>query len=358
MNIRNVLMIVSFGISIAVGVAIGHGSSAGSAATTASARPLIGFSMDTLKEQRWQGDRDLFVKRCGDLGADVKVESANSDDNQQIKDVQSLLTAGVKVLVIVPHDGLAMARAVDMAHQANVPVIAYDRLVRNCDLDMYVAFDAVQIGEVDAKYLVDHLPTPGKGKIDIIYGAQTDNNAKLMKQGFDNILNPYIKSGAIQVVHADWAEDWKPENAKKIINASITNGDKFDGILASNDGTAGGAIQALSEAGLAGKVVVTGQDAELAACQRIVAGTQTSTIYKPLNLEATGAAEAAVDISKGKPVVAKDVTPNGKVNVPSTLYAVTVVDKGNLNDTVVKDGFRSYDDVYQGVPDSKRPPKP
>ena len=220
MNIRNMLMIVSFAISIAVGLAIGYGAvEPGSAATSASARPLIGFSMDTLKEQRWQGDRDLFVKKCGDLGADVKVESANSDDNQQIKDVQSLLTAGIKVLVIVPHDGLAMARAVDMAHQANVPVIAYDRLVRNCDLDMYVAFDAVQIGEVDAKYLVDHLPTPGKGKIDVIYGAQTDNNAKLMKQGFDNILKPYIDRGDIQVVHADWAEDWKPENAKKIMNA-------------------------------------------------------------------------------------------------------------------------------------------
>lgn len=357
MNIRNLLMIVSLVISVIIGLALAHGGRAGTAAAIGG-RPLIGFSMDTLKEQRWQGDRDLFVKKCGELGADVKVESANSDDNQQIKDVQSLLTAGVKVLVVVPHDGLAMSRAVEMAHQANVPVIAYDRLIKNCDLDMYVSFDPVKIGEVDAQYLVDHLPTPGRGKIAIIYGAPTDNNAQLMKQGFDTVLNPLIKSGAIQVVHADWAEDWKPENAKKIINAAITNGEKFDGILASNDGTAGGAIQALSEAGLAGKIIVTGQDAELAACQRIVAGTQTCTIYKPLSMEATGAAEAAVALAKDKPVIATTSVNNGKIDVPSILYQVTVVDKNNLNDTVVKDGFRSYDDVYQGVPDNQRPPRP
>jgi len=359
MNIRNILMVVSLAISIVIGAAIAHGGRAGSTSTSTGPgqRPLIGFSMDTLKEQRWQGDKDLFTSKCKELGADVKVESANSDDNQQVKDVQSLLTDGVKVLVVVPHDGLAMARAVDMAHQANVPVIAYDRLIKNSDLDMYIAFDAVQVGVSQATYLVQHLPTPGKGKIVIIYGAPTDNNAKLLKQGFDQVLKPYKDRGDIQVVFEDWAENWKPENAKKIMNAAITNGKQFDAVLASNDGTAGGAIQALTEAGMAGKVLVTGQDAELAACQRIASGTQSMTIYKPLNLEAYGAAEAAVRIATGRPVIARDIVNNGKVDVPSVLYPVTVVTKDNLMSTVVKDGFRSYDNVYQGIPADKRPPK-
>lgn len=356
MNIRNLLMIISFALSVVIGLTFAHGNSGSTAST--HTRPLIGFSMDTLKEQRWQGDRDLFVQRCNTLGADVKVESANSDDNQQIKDVQSLLTDGVRVLVIVPHDGVAMARAVDMAHQANVPVIAYDRLINNCDLDLYLSFDNVKVGELQAQYLVDHLTTPGKGKIVRIYGAPTDNNAKLFKQGQDIVLKPLIDKGDIQVVHEDWADDWKPENAKKIMNAAITVGGGFDGVLASNDSTAGGAIQALSESGLAGKVIVTGQDAELAACQRIASGTQSMTIYKPLRSLATGAADIAVDMSRGKPIIAKGSVDNGKLAVPSILYDVVVVTKNNIVDSVVKDGFRSYDDIYQGIPESQRPPRP
>jgi D-xylose transport system substrate-binding protein len=358
MNLRNILMVVSLLISVVIGAALARGGKltpTGGAGT--SGRPLIGFSMDTLKEQRWQGDKDLFTAEVEKLGCDVKVESANSDDNQQIKDVQSLLTDGVKVLVIVPHDGLAMARAVNMAHQAGVPVIAYDRLIKKCDLDMYIAFDAVQVGVSQATFLVQHLPTPGKGNIVIIYGAPTDNNAHLLGQGFDEVLDPLEKRGDIKVVFKDWAEDWKPENAKKIAQAAITNGQHFDAILASNDGTAGGAIQALTEAGLAGKVLVTGQDAELAACQRIASGTQTMTIYKPLHLEAQGAADAAVKLATNKPVVAKDVVNNDQVDVPSVLYPVTIVTKDNLMSTVIKDNFRSYDDVYQGIPDNQRPPK-
>ena len=138
-----------------------------------------------------------------------------------------------------------------------------------------------------------------------IYGAKTDNNALLFKQGQDNVLEPYIERGDIEVVHEDWAEDWKPENAKRIVNAAITaHGARFDAVLASNDGTAGGAIQALLEEGLAGKVLVTGQDAELVACQRIVDGTQAMTIYKPLQTLAQGAAELAVRMASGKAVVA------------------------------------------------------
>ena len=347
MNLRNILMVVSLVLSVLIGLVIARGGSgAVGGGGAGGGEPLIGLSLDTLKEARWQADRDLFVKRAGELGVRVDVQSANGDDNQQIRDVESLLTSGIKVLVIVPHDGVAMARAVEMAHKAGVPVISYDRLIRNSDVDLYLSFDNVKVGELQAQYIVNKLPG-GKGRIVRVYGSPTDNNAKLFKQGQDNILNPLIKKGDIKVVRQDWAEDWKPENAKRIVNAAITDsGGKFDAVLASNDGTAGGAVQALLEAGLAGKVIVTGQDAELAACQRIARGTQSMTIYKPLKVLAAKAAEAAATMAKGKPIVAKETVNNGKIDVPSIFNEVYTVTKENLRDTVVKDGFLKEQDIF------------
>lgn len=305
--------------------------------------------MDTLKEERWQGDRDMFVQQAGALGADVLVQSANSDDTRQIKDVEGLLTQGIDVLVIIPHDGAACAKAVEKAHEAGIPVLAYDRLITGCDLDLYLTFDNVKVGELQARLLVERLGA-GPKRIVRIYGSKTDHNALLFKQGQDHVLAPLIKSGAIEVLHEDWAQDWRPENAKKIANAAITkSGHAIDAILASNDGTAGGAIQALTEEGLAGKVLVTGQDADLAACQRIVAGTQFMTIYKPLSRLANKAAELAVKLARRQPIVAHAGIDNGKIAVPSVLLDVVPVTKENIDETVIEDGFRKRDEVYRGT---------
>lgn len=349
MSVRTMLMVVSLALSVLIGLVVARGGRAGPSNGPAG-KLLIGLSLDTLKEARWQKDQQMFEARCRELGADVKYQSANGDDSQQIRDVQSLLTSGVKVLVVVPHDGQAMAQAVNLAHERGVPVIAYDRLIRDSQLDLYMSFDNERVGELQAKYVVEHLPTPGKGKIVRIYGAPTDNNARLFKAGQDKVLEPLIKSGAIQVIHEDWAEDWKPESAKRIVNAAVTKyGSSFEAVLASNDGTAGGAIQALSEAGLAGKVLVTGQDAELAACQRIANGTQTMTIYKPLKHLAAGAAEMAVKMGQGKPIIANAAVDNGKISVPAVLSDVVVVTKDNLEQTVIADGFVSREEVYRGA---------
>ena len=357
MNTRLLLVVASFVLSVAIGLVIARGGHEAGAAKRE--KILVGLSLDTLKEARWQADRDLFVKRVKELGGDVIDLSANSDDAAQIGDVEKLITNKVDVLMIVPHDGKAMAKAVGMAHQAGIPVIAYDRMITDSDLDLYVSFDNVKVGEMQAKYLIDHLPTPGKGKIVRIYGSKTDNNAFLFKQGQDNVLKPYIERGDIQVVHEDWADDWKPENAKRIINAAITaKGSDFDAVLASNDGTAGGVVQALSEEGLAGKKLVTGQDAELVACQRIVNGTQAMTIYKPLKSLATSAAELAVKVAKKQVVAVNSSVDNGKLKVPALLNEVVAVNKDNMIQTVIKDGFHPYEEVYRGVPDAQRPPKP
>jgi len=242
-----------------------------------------------------------------------------------------------------------MARAIEIAHKSGIPVIAYDRMIRDADVDLYVSFNNLRVGQQQAEYLVKHLPN-GKGKIIRVHGAPTDDNAKVLKAGQDEILKPYFDRGDLQVIHEDWAEEWKPENSKKIVNAAITaHGREFDAVLADNDGTAGGAIQALTEEGIAGKVLVTGQDAELAGLQRIAAGTQTMTIYKPLNQLTTNAATAAVRIAKHEVVIARTSMNNGKLEVPAILSDTVAVDKANLESTVIKDGFHSKDEIFRGL---------
>ncbi len=343
MNVRVALVVLSCALSLATGFALSRGGGAAAPAGK-RARPLIGFSMDTLKEERWLKDRDLFSAKAAELGADVLVQAANGDDTRQIQDIEALLSRGVDALVVVPHNGAAMAKAVTLAHDAGVPVISYDRLITGADVDLYVSFDSVSVGEAQARYLLEKLKAkgPGKKRVVRIHGAKTDNNALLFKQGQDNLLKPAIARGEVEVVHEDWAENWTPENAKKIMNAALTkHGSAIDGVLAANDGTAGGAVQALLEEGLAGKVIVTGQDAELAACQRILAGTQAVTIYKPVAKIAAAGATAAYKLAKGRPVVVSAETDNGKVKVPSIMLQVVSVTKDNMDATIVADGVHS-----------------
>jgi D-xylose transport system substrate-binding protein len=321
---------------------------AGSVPAPVTGKVLIGLSMDTLQEERWKGDRDMFVARARELGAEVEVLDANSDDTRQMQQVKSLLTKDIKALVIIPHDGAVMAEGVRLAHAKDIRVLAYDRIIKNCDLDLYATFDNVRVGELQAMFIADHLAKAGgKKRIVRIYGSETDNNAFLFKQGQDNVLKPLIASGALEVVHEQHAHDWKPENAKMIMQAALTKTREVDYVLASNDGTAGGAIQALTEAGLAGKVLVTGQDAELVACQRIANGTQAMTIYKPLSRLARRAAELAVSLARGEPISAKARVNNGKIEVPSELLDVVLVTKENLRETVVADGFHKSEAVFQ-----------
>lgn len=307
-------------------------------------QPVIGLSLDTLKEERWQRDRDLFAAEAEKLGAKVIVQSANSDDTRQNRDIESLISRGVDVLVVVPHNGAALTRAMKSAKEAGIPVIAYDRLILNSDIALYLTFDNVKVGELQARWVVDRWPSDKPLRVVRIYGAPTDNNAKLFKQGQDNILGPLIKTGRVQVVAEDWALDWKPENAKKIMNAAIAkHGHAFDAVIVSNDGTAGGAIQALLEEGLAGQRLVTGQDADLAACQRIIRGTQGMTVFKPVAKLAVLAARTAVAKAREEKVSGSTTLPNGFKDVPCIFEEIVSVDQGNMMDTVVAAGFHPAD---------------
>jgi len=308
---------------------------------------VIGLSLDTLQEERWQRDRDLFIAAAEALGAKVEVQAANSDDAKQISQAENLISQGVDVLVVVPHNAEATAAIVEKAHAAGIKVLAYDRLIKNSDLDLYISFDNEKVGEMQAEAIIKLAP---KGKFVYIGGAETDNNAHLFKKGAFNILQPLIDSGDIQIVFDQWTKDWNPANAlANMENALTANDNKIDAVVAANDGTAGGVIQALAAQGLDGKIPVSGQDAELAAAQRIVEGTQTMTVYKPIKDLAEKAADLAVKMAKGEDVGADKTVNNGKIDVPSVLLNPVAVDKTNMDATVVADGFHSKDDVYKNV---------
>lgn len=312
--------------------------------------------MDTLKEERWQHDRDLFTARARELGAEVDVQAANGDDRTQIQQAQNLLTQGVDVLVVVPHNSEVSASIVDAAKQQCVPVISYDRLIRNSDVDLYISFDNVRVGEMQAKYLLDRAP---RGNYVLIGGAPTDNNALLFRKGQMNVLQPAIDRGDIRVVSDQWAKEWQATEAMKHTENALTQADNnVAAVVASNDGTAGGVVQALAGQGLAGKVFVSGQDADLAGLQRVVAGTQSMTIYKPIKPLATRAAESAVALARGEPLSPNGAVNNGMKDVPSILLEPIVVDRTNVMETVVKDGYQKMEDIYRDVPPERWPKRP
>ena len=312
----------------------------------------IGFSMDTLKEERWQRDKALVEQRCKELGAECEVQVANGDDAVQTKQCDNLLTKGVDVLIVAPHNGQIAASIVEAAHRQSVPVISYDRLIRNSDVDLYVSHQVVKIGEMQAKYALDNVP---KGNYVLIGGSPTDNNALLLRDGQMNVLKPAIDRGDIKIITDQFAKEWKAEEALRITEDALTKtNNNIQAIVASNDGTAGGAISALPPQ-LVGKVLVTGQDAALDAVQRVVEGKQTMTIYKPIQPLAFSAVDSAIKFARGEKVDAKDKVNNGKIDVPSILQEPIVVDKNNVVQTVIKDGYHKMEDVYKNVPRDQWP---
>ena len=307
----------------------------------------IGFSMDTLVEERWLKDRELFKEAVENLGAEVEIVAANGDDALQISQAETLIQSGIDLLVIVPHNAAATAAIVHKAHLAGIQVIAYDRLVKNAEVDMYISFDNEQVGKMQAEAMTALVP---KGNYVFIGGAITDNNAHLLKEGVFKVLQPYIERGDIHVVYDQWTKDWTPANAQANMEQAIgtTNG-QIDAVIAANDATAGGAIQALENHGLASQIPVTGQDADLAGVQRIVVGTQTMTVYKPIQILSNKVAEIAVAMAKGEVVTTNQQINNGKKEVPSILLSPISVDLNNLESTVIKDGFHVAEDVYGKV---------
>ncbi len=310
-------------------------------------KPKIGFSIEAMKGERWQTDRDSFEARAKQLGAEVIFSDANGDDDLQFQQVKDMIKKGVKVLVLLPHDSSKAARMVDAAKASNVKVISYDRLVLNSDVDLYVSFDRIEIGRMQAAYLVRNAP---KGNYVLIAGSPNDEGAKILHDEQMKILQPYIDRGDIKVVADGYTKDWLPSEAYLFMLKAIDSAQgNIAAVVASNDAMAGGAIQALREHNLAGKVLVSGQDADLAAIICIAQGTQSMTVYKPVTNQAARAAEEAVRLAKGEKPDADGTINNGKIQVPAIMLKPVLVTRNNIKTTVVKDGFQTLKSINQGL---------
>ncbi|MYM89514.1 D-xylose ABC transporter substrate-binding protein [Rugamonas sp. FT82W] len=309
---------------------------AGGNAMADAKNPKIGFSIDDLRLERWARDRDYFVAAAEQQGAKVFVQSADASEQRQIAQIENLISRGVDVLVIVPYNATVLNNAVREAKKAKIKVVSYDRLILNADIDAYISFDNKMVGEMQAQGVVAVKP---KGNFYLLGGAPTDNNAKMLREGQLKVLQPLIDKGDIKVVGKQWVKDWNPAEAMSIVeNALTANGNKLDAVVASNDATAGGAIQALASQKLDGKVAVSGQDADLAAVRRVIAGSQTMTVYKPLKVIATEAAKLSIQLVRNEKPAFNAEYQNGFKQVSTLLLKPTMLTKANI-DLVVTDGF-------------------
>jgi D-xylose transport system substrate-binding protein len=325
---------------------------------------VIGVSFAEFGAERWSREKDKMIALARrDGAAELIYQVANFDTALQNSQIENLVTQGVDIIIIIPVDGEACVTMVDYAAKAGVPCIAYDRLIKSPNLAAYITFDNVEVGRQQALGVLDVIR---KGKFALIGGSPTDNNAHLVRKGQLEVLRPLIAGGDIKIVGDPFIDDWSQEKAVTIMENILTaNQNKVDAVVASNDGTGLGSLEALAAVGLAGKVPVSGQDATLAACKSIVEGKFTVTVFKDINLLAPMAVETALKLARKQPSGLQkkslaDLTgdPNAKGEIPCAFLKVTRVTKHNIYDVVIKNHFQPYDEVYKDIPLNKRPPKP
>lgn len=317
--------------------------------STDTKKALIGFSMATFKEDRWLQDRDIFIAKAKQSGFDVIVKNANNDSQLQFEQVNDMIANGIDILVIVPNDSVDAARSVNVAKKAGIPVVSYDRLVRDANVDVYVSFDNAKVGRVMAESLTEAVP---EGGYIILNGAENDNNSKMFNAGYMSVLTKSNYRKKIQIIAETWVKDWRRETAFDFVFEVLKEkGNSVQGIIAGNDSLAWGAIDAISIARLTGKIKVVGHDADLAACQRIVEDTQLSTVYKPIKNEVEQTLAICKQLLDNK-YIPREITINdGTYDVPYVIIDVVSVIKDNIDDTVIKDGFHLKEDVFRGSKD-------
>jgi D-xylose transport system substrate-binding protein len=308
--------------------------------------PKIGILIHSYENERWNKDKNYLVENLTKLGAEVMLEVADNDQNKQILQAQSMIKNGAQVLIVVPINQDAAAKIVEMAHESNVKVIAYDRLINGCKLDYYVSANSTKIGELQASYLTSLKPS---GKYALICGSKYDNNSMRLFLGQMNVLQPYMEKNEIQVVYSEFTEDWTPAQGLWHANLILDqNPDTVTAIIAGNDNIASGVIEALKKRGLEGKVMIAGQDAELDNVKAILNGAQTCTILKPLKEMAQATADLAVSLALEKPLTMKFTTEsNGKSLVKAILIDATVVNKNNIEQTIIASGFHTSAELNQ-----------
>lgn len=355
-------------------IAVFVASAFGVAPVTAQAKVKVGLSFSDFATERWPVEAKLMTKLLQDKGYDVISQEANHDVKLQNDQIDNMVAQGAKAIIVVAEDGDAAATAVSKAAKAGVKVIAYDRLIKSADIAAYVSFNNVEVGRQQALGVMKAVNIEGGKwtkdnplKLVKLGGSPTDNNAILFRKGQDEIVTPYVDKGIIKVVADQWVDNWDAANALKLMENILTaQKNQTDAVVASNDGTALGALQAMKAQKLAGVVPISGQDATADGCNSIVKGELTVSILKdvrnlsPLAIDLTDKLLKGTKVAELKEYTMAELTndPKKEGKVMAYFLPVQQVNKDNVFDLVVKSGFQKYDDVYRDIPADKKPPKP
>jgi D-xylose transport system substrate-binding protein len=307
----------------------------------------IGMCFDSFVIERWQRDRDIFVSVAKELGAEVNVQNAGGDVEQQKDQIDYFIKKKMDVIVIISTDVDALAKSVEKAHEAGIKVISYDRLIQGTDVDLYITFDNEKVGSLMGQALIDQ--GLAGGRVLMLGGSPTDSNVPQVEAGFRQVM----EENEVIILDSVHAESWRAELAAEYVYDHPSVVEETDAIMCGNDDLATQVVRALSETRQAGDVLVVGQDADLAACQRIVEGTQLMTVYKSVEKLATRAAEEAVALAKGEEISGDDVTMirNGDYEIPCISFEPVAVTKDNMDQVIIDSGFHLKEDVYLNVSD-------
>jgi D-xylose transport system substrate-binding protein len=311
-------------------------------------KPIIGLSLDSLVVERWRRDVDTFTRAVEDLDATVKLRIANQDADTQISQVKELVSSGIDALVVIPNDAVKLSDICKQVKRKGIPVISYDRLVYNANVDLYISFDNERVGSLMAEEAVKIVP---KGNYVVINGAITDNNSYMINRGIHSVLDPEIQNGNIVLLKEIWPNDWISDEVKDRFEQVLSEyADKnIDVVLCGNDMLAETVIALLSENRLIGTTKVFGQDAELSACQRIAEGSQYGTVYKPIDMLALKAAGFAVMLARKEKITTEYTIHDGRYSVPYIKLEPILVTRENLETTVIKDGFHKREDIFRNI---------
>jgi D-xylose transport system substrate-binding protein len=344
--------------------------------SASSGKTKVGLSFSDYATERWPVEAAQMTQLLQAKGYEVIVQEADHDVKLQSDQIDNMVSQGVKGLIVIAEDGDAAVTPVEKAVAAGVKVIAYDRLIKTSKISAYLSFDNTEVGRNEADGVVKALgldtgnpnwTASNPVKMVLSGGSPTDNNAVLVRNGQMEVLQPYIDSGVVTIVADQWVDNWDPAKAEAMMENILTaQQNQVDAVVASNDGTALGELQALAAQGLAGKVPISGQDATADGCNSIVRGEQTVTVFKDTRLLAPQAVDMIDALIKGQePTGVKKFTmaeltndPTKTGDVMANFLPVVQVTKANVYDVVVKSGFQSYDDVYRGIPADQLPPRP
>jgi D-xylose transport system substrate-binding protein len=300
----------------------------------------IGITFDTFVIERWQRDRDIFVSEANDLGANVNVQNANGDVEEQIKQITYFIEEGMDVIVIIAIDAEKLLPVIEKAKKEDIKIIAYDRMIPGGNVDLYVSFDNEKVGELMANAIASQL-SPEEFVI-MIGGAPTDSNVKEVESGFKK----GIEETGIQILDITYADNWLGEFGNEYVNNNLEKVELASAIMCGNDEIAGYVIRGLSENLIKNDLIIVGQDADLEACQRIVEGTQYMTVFKEIDQEATKAAKAAVMLAKGEEAEGTIVKEINEEFVTAIILTPVAVTKENMDQQIIEKGYHAKEDVY------------